>query len=175
MSTPTIDDSLSIAEELLGDLPDRIEPFHPSVGGDDSHSFRLWAGQDEMLLKIKRDPYSPVGVYFHGRVKEAGVPVPELVSFDPDGGPNGEACVLWEWVERMPAEWQHPQPCPYDEAEFGELLRRIHDLRFDGPFGFLGDEPPALSSPCLPDCGPTSASWAPGSSPARCSSRANSV
>ena len=88
-----------------------------------------------MLLKVKKDPGSPVGVYFHARLKDAEVPVPELIAFDAAAGAAGEACAVWEWVEGVPAEWQAGDACPYDEAEFGTLLRRIHDLRYDGPFG----------------------------------------
>ena len=156
---PTLEQSLSIAEQLLDRRPDCIEPFHPTVGGNDSHSFRLWVDGDAMLLKIKKRPGSPIGVYFHSRIKGAGVPVPELISFSRNAGPGGEACAIWEWIEGEPAEWEPDEPCPYDETEFGEILRRIHDLRFDGPFGFLGDDPPASSSPCLPDCGPVSEFW----------------
>jgi len=145
---------------MLGRCPDRIEPFRPTVGGDDSYGFRLSAGGDEMLLKIKKRPGSPVGLYFHGRLKQAGLPVPELIAFGSNAGPGGEACAIWEWVEGKPAEWGPGEPCPYDEAEFGELLRRIHDMRFDGPFGFLGDHTPTRSFATHPDLGPVSESWA---------------
>jgi len=148
-----------IAEGMLGRCSDRVESFWPAVGGDDSYSFRLRLGRDQMLLKIKKQPGSPVGVYFHRRLKEAGIPVPELIAFDPKGGPNGEACAIWEWVEGEPAEWGPGEPCPYDEAELGELLRRIHELRFDGPFGFLGDDLSARAFTPLPDLGPVSECW----------------
>lgn len=146
---PTLRRALSVAEELLGRSPDRTEPFEPSTGDDDSHSFRIWAGGDAMLLKIKKHPGSPIGIYFHGRIKHAGVPAPELITFSPNAGPGGEACAIWKWVKGKPAEWSPEEPCPYDEVEFGELLRRIHDLKFDGPFGFLGDDPPARPFPLV--------------------------
>jgi len=157
--TIALDQALSVAEELLRRRPDRTEPFHPTVGGDDSYSFRLRLGKDEMLLKIKRHPGSPVGLYFHSRLKEAGLPVPELIAFDPNSGPHGEACAIWEWIEGEPAEWGPSQPCPYDEAELGALLHRIHELQFDGPFGFLGDDLSAHAFTPLPDLGPVSESW----------------
>ena len=134
--------------------------FCPAVGGDDSHSFRLWTGGNGALLKIKKRPGSPIGVYFHSRIKDAGIPVPELIAFGPHAGPGGEACAIWEWVDGEPAEWASDAPCPYDEAAFGEVLRRIHDLRFDGPFGFLGDDPPARSFTSPFALGPVSDSWA---------------
>ena len=37
MSNLTFDQSLSVAEDLLGRRADRIEPFHPTIGGNDSH------------------------------------------------------------------------------------------------------------------------------------------
>jgi len=148
------------AEKLLGRHPDHLEPYHPSVGGDDSHAFRVWLGREAMLLKIKKRPGSPVGVCFHRRLKEAGLPVPELIAFSADAGPGGEACAIWEWIEGAPAAWEHPELCPYDEAEFGGLLRRIHELRADGRFGLLADEPGRPVPPAHPDLGPTSESWA---------------
>ncbi len=148
-----------IAARLLGRSPGRIEAFRPAVGGDDSYSFRLRSGRAEMLLKIKKHPGSPVGLYFHSRLKEAGLPVPGLIAFSPDAGPNGEACAIWEWVEGEPAEWGPGEPCPYDEAELGELLRRIHNLEFHGQFGFLGDDLSARSFTPFPDLGPISDTW----------------
>lgn len=155
----TSEQAQSLIRELLGRWPDRIEPFVPSVGGDDSHSFRLWADAKPLLLKVKKQPESPIGVYFHARIQEVGIPVPELVAFSPHAGPNGEACAVWEWIEGNPAEWAPGEPCPYDEAEFGELLRRIHELGFDGPWGLLGDNPAERSFTSHPDLGPVSDSW----------------
>jgi aminoglycoside phosphotransferase (APT) family kinase protein len=157
---PGRDAALQIAETLLGRFADRVEHFEPNVGGNDSHSFRLWLGADAMLLKIKKHRRSPVGVYFHRRLKDAGLPVPELIAFDPKGGPGGETCAIWEWIDGDPAEWGPCDPCPYDEAELGELLRHIHDLEFDGPFGYLGDDVSARSFTPYPDLGPVSESWA---------------
>ena len=156
---PGHDAALEISETLLGRSPQRIESFQPAVGGNDSHSFRLWLDGEAMLLKIVRQPGKPVGVYFHNRLRQAGLPVPELIAFDPKGGPGGEVCAIWEWIEGKPAEWGPCDPCPYDEAELGELLRRIHDLEFEGPFGFLGDDLSARSFAPCPDLGPISESW----------------
>jgi len=159
-TTPSENQGLLVAESMLGHRPDRLEAFHPTFGGDDSHAFRLWVGTDQMLLKIKRRPGSPVGIYFHRRLREAGLPVPEMVAFAPNAGPNGQACVIWDWIEGRPTEWGAGEPCPYDEAELGQLLRRVHDLRFDGPFCFLGDDPPSPSSFSYLDIGPVTDSWA---------------
>ena len=156
---PTDAQAFAITERLLGRAPDRMEAFRPRVGGDDSHGFRLWRQGEAMLLKIKKQPGSPVGVYFHRRLREAGLPVPELIAFDATAGPAGEACAIWEWVEGRPAEWGPGEPCPYDEAELGQLLRRIHELRFDGPFGCLGDDPTARSFSSHPGLRPVSDTW----------------
>jgi hypothetical protein len=43
--------------------------------------------------------------------------------------------------------------------EFGQLLRRIHELRFDGPFGLLGDDLGARTYASHPDLGPVSETW----------------
>ena len=148
-----------VAEKLLGRPPDRIEPFHPKVGGDDSYSFRVWADGDAMLLKIKKEPGSPAGVYFHRRIADAGVPVPTLVAYDLSAGPDGQACALWEWIPGKPAAWGEGEPCPYDEREFGELLRRVHALGFEGPLGLIGDQPPQDSFTSHPDLGPIADTW----------------
>ena len=144
--------ALAVAERMLGRRPDRVEPFQPAVGGDDSYSFRLWVGSDAMLLKIKKRPGSPIGVYFHRRLKDAGVPVPELIAFDAGAGPNEQASAIWEWIDGKAAQWQPDGPCPYDEGEMGEILRRIHELKFDGDFGFLGDDISNRTFTCTPDC-----------------------
>jgi aminoglycoside phosphotransferase (APT) family kinase protein len=115
-------------------------------------------GVDRLLLLVKKRPGSPIGVYFHRRLKQAGLPVPELVAFGRNSGPNGEACAIWDWVEGVPAEWDASQSCPYDEFQLGELLRRVHSLRFEGAYGFLGDDIQERTF-SLPDLGPTSPTW----------------
>ncbi len=159
MPEVTDDQAWSVAERLLGRRPDRLEAFRPTVGGNDSISFRVRAGEDVMLLKVKKRPGSPVGVYFCRRICEAGVPVPELIAFDAAAGPDGQACALWEWVDGVPAEWSPGEPCPYDEAELGEILRRIHDLTFDGDFGFLGDDPSRRTYMLTQELAATSKTW----------------
>ena len=159
MSEPTLEEALSTAEKLLSRCPDRIERFYPSRGGSDSYTFRLWLASDPMLLKIMKRPGDPVGVYFHSRLRNAGLPVPELIAFSGTGGPFGQACAVWEWVEGQPVNWRKREPCPFDEAEFGELLRRIHELTFDGPFGFLGDDLSHRSFSWSPDIRPACQKW----------------
>lgn len=160
MSNSTLDHAWTIAEQLLARRPDRLEPLEPAVGGTDSCCFRLWVRRDAMLLQIRRHADSPIGVCFHNRLRMAGIPVPDLVAFDVAAGPDGQACAIWEWVEGEPAEWEPGQPCPYDEAELGWLLRRIHDVPCERPFGLLGDDPAkGPPRPNCPDLGPTSDSW----------------
>ena len=156
---PSLPQAHAIARELLKATAERLAPFRPAVGGDDSWSFRLWCGGRPMLLKVKRRPGSPVGVCFHRRAREAGVPVPELLAFSPDAGPRGEACAVWEWVDGVPAEWGEGEACPYDEAELGRLLRRVHDVRCGLPYGLLGDDPASRGYTSHPDLGPVSDTW----------------
>ncbi len=59
-----------------------------------------------------------------------------------------------DYVEGDQANWLELKTCPYDEAQCGDLLRRIHGLEFDGPFCFLGDEHP------VSQLGPAVESWA---------------
>jgi aminoglycoside phosphotransferase (APT) family kinase protein len=78
-------------------------------------------------------------VYFHARLRQASVPVPELVSFSADAGPSGAACGIFEWVEGIPAEFDSHECPPYGETEFGRVLRTIHGLRHARGFGRLDD------------------------------------
>jgi aminoglycoside phosphotransferase (APT) family kinase protein len=148
-----------IIEHLLGTLPVGIARYRPSVGGDDSYSYRFSAGGERLLLKVKKAPATPVGMYFYQRVKAAGVPVPDLWAFAPDAGPEGQACAIWSWVDGRPAAWGPGQPCPYDEAAFGELLRQIHALRFVGEFGLLGDDLAQRTFSSHPDLKATCGTW----------------
>ncbi|HEX4213155.1 MAG TPA: aminoglycoside phosphotransferase family protein [Candidatus Dormibacteraeota bacterium] len=149
----------AVATALLGRAPSGCQRFRPPAGGADSTTFRLRLGADRMLLTVKRRPGSPVGIRFHALLRAAGLPVPELIAFGPAAGPEGEACAIWEWVEGVPAEWGPGEPCPYDEAEFGELLGRIHGLGFEGDYGFLGDDLEHRAH-TLPGLGPVSSDWA---------------
>lgn len=155
----TVPQARSIAGELLGRAPSDCEPFRPPAGGADSTTFRLRLGTDRLLLMVKRRPPSPVGIYFHARIRDAGLPVPALVAFGGGAGPEGEACAIWEWAEGAPAEWGPGEPCPYDEAELGSLLGRIHALSFGADYGFLGDDLDHRDF-SLPGLGPTSSDWA---------------
>jgi aminoglycoside phosphotransferase (APT) family kinase protein len=156
---PTVQDVRCLIEPLLGVATRDIELYQPPVGGDDSHSFTFSAAGERLLLKVKKRRHSPIGLYFYERIRDAGIPVPELVAFSPTAGPDGQACAIWSWMEGRPAEWQPGEPCPYDEAEFGSLLRRIHDLRFDGPFGLLGDDLAHRTFTSHPDLRPVSQTW----------------
>lgn len=161
MTATTVEQAQRIAETLLGRRPDRLEIFKPAVGGNDTHSFRFHVRNDTMLLQVKRRAGSPFGICFHSRLRRAGVPVPDLIAFDAAAGPAGEACAIWEWVDGQAAEWAPGQPCPYDEAEFGSLLRRIHDLPEERPLGLIGDDLANRPAVCgHPDLGPVSDTWA---------------
>lgn len=153
------DQAQELVERLLGMRPLDLVRYTPEVGGDDSYSYRLTGGGQQLLLKVKKASGTPIGLYFYQRVKAAGVPVPDLVAFAPDAGPEGQACAIWSWVDGRPATWEAGEPCPYDEAAFGELLRQIHDLRFDGPFGLLGDDLAHRTFSSHPDLRATSETW----------------
>jgi hypothetical protein len=160
MSEVSLAQAHEIAASLLGGRRVKVRRFYPPVGGDDSHSFRLWLDGRPLLLKIKQEPGSPIGLVFYERLREAGLPVPELLAFASQGGPRRQACALWSWVEGRPAHWEGGQPCPYNEAEFGALLRRIHELRLEGaPFGVLGDDLETRGTLSHPDLGPLSDRW----------------
>ena len=137
---PTVAAALEIARNLLGRPADSVRRYIPPHGGGASFSYRLRSAGQEMLLKISKWPDQPIGVYYHRRLREAGVPVPELLAFGPGAGPAGQACALFEWVEGIPAEFDCADRPPYDEAQLGEILRTVHDIPHHTGFGSLDDE-----------------------------------
>lgn len=71
-----------------------------------------------------------------------GLPAPELLYADRPG--------RWAVMRRLPGmpihdEYEDWERCPYDEAEFGALLARIHSVRPSG-YGPIDDEGRALFS-----------------------------
>lgn len=108
MTKPKLSQARGIARRLLNRRIERIEAIRPAAEGDDSYSFRLWTGGRAMLLRVKRRPGSPLGLYFHRRVREAGMSAPELYAFDPAAGPSGQACAIWQWAEPLPTRPGEP-------------------------------------------------------------------
>lgn len=149
----------AIVERMLGEPPDVVTEFIPKVGGDDSYGFRLRMRGEPCLLKVKREPGTPIGLVFFRLIRSAGVPVPDLIAYSPNAGPERQACAIWSWVDGRPATWGPGELCPYDEAELGRILRRIHDLEFTGEYGLLCDDLSRRTFASHPDLGPTSASW----------------
>lgn len=157
---PTNEEAGSVASSILGRSPCRTECLWPKIKTNDCYTYRIWVSETPMLLKISKRPDVPMGLYFYQRLREAGIPVPELIAFSPDAGPAGQACAVWEWVEGISSRnWTEGEPCPFDEAEFGELMRRIHELEFDGQFGLLGDDPSRRGYTWGPSIRPASDSW----------------
>ena len=142
-----------IVEELLGHPADHIEAFKPPSGGLGSWSFRLRHGDDDLYMKLNHRPDTPLGIHFHTGLRQAGLPVPELVAWYRGAGPEELPCAIWEFIDGDQANWLKTRSCPYDESQCGELLRQIHDLAFDGPYCFLGDEGPVSTY------GPSTESW----------------
>ena len=60
MAKTSIDDARAISERMVGRSIDRFEPLDPPRG-DTSYNFRLWIGDDPMLLKIMRRADLPMG------------------------------------------------------------------------------------------------------------------
>ena len=139
-AAPTVADASEITRKLLGRPADSVSRHIPPHGGGASFSYRVSSAGREMLLKVNKGPREPVGAYYYGRLREAGVPVPALVAFSSGAPPAGQACALFEWVEGVPAEFGCADRPPYDEAQLGEILRTIHDLRYQDGFGRLDDE-----------------------------------
>jgi len=136
--TPSNEDAKRLAAAMLGGSVQQVVP-HRSRFGDASWRFRIRAGRVEMLLKINRRPGAPIGAYYHQKLQDAGVPVPMMVGWAPDGWAGTNACALYEWIEGTPVEFGPNERPPYDEAEMGRILRAIHDIGHEDGFGRLDD------------------------------------
>jgi len=135
---PSIDDAARLAADLLDGDVRQVEP-HQSRFGDASWRYRVEARAGQMLLKINRRSGVPVGAYYHGRLSEAGVPVPRMIDWRSDGWAEDHACALYEWVDGVPVDFALEQEPPYDEAQMGEILRAIHGITHEDGFGRLND------------------------------------
>lgn len=74
------------------------------------------------------------------RAKEVGVPAPEIIFSD--------RVLRWTVMKRLPgiaidSRYEAWQRCPYDEKEFGIILKRLHSIRPSG-YGPIDDEGKAL-------------------------------
>lgn len=136
---PTIAEASRITEKLVGHAAEPVTAYLPPYGGDASFCFRCHVSGRQAFLKINKAQTQPIGVYYHRRLREAGIPVPELIAFSADAGPDGQACALFEWVEGTPAEVDDSGKPPYDEAELGTVMRAIHGIAHDRGFGPLDD------------------------------------
>ena len=137
--SPTLDDAREIATQLLGEPVDSVAHAEETRFGDRSHRFRVRAGGDDLLLKINKQPGQPIGAWYHGRLLEAGVPVPEMPAWSPDAAPGGRACALYQWVEGTPVDFNPEDAPPYDVAQMGAIVRTIHDIRHQDGYGHLDD------------------------------------
>ena len=136
---PTLDDAREIATGLLGEPVDSVSHPEETRFGDASHRFRVRAGGEDLLLKINKRPGQPVGAWYHGKLVEAGIPVPGMPAWSPDAAPGGRACALYEWVEGMPVDFRPEDPPPYDVAQMGAIVRAIHDITHRDGYGHLDD------------------------------------
>jgi len=129
------------AGEMLGFSPDDVERVRPRPGACEPYCYRVRKGTDTTFLKIQRNAQAePVGLYFHRRLREAGLPVPKLIHLDRGDEHEGRGASIWEYVAGIQAHFPDGS-CLLDETECVERLREIHELSFDGPFCFLGDVP----------------------------------
>ncbi len=117
-----------------------IEPEPIATGGSHSHVFARNTEAGELVLRVCKGwqgwwtGYFPDRVDQHmwvdqawavQRAREAGVPAPEIISSD--------RADRWTLMRRLPgvavdAEYESWQCCPYDEKEFGVILRRLHAI-----------------------------------------------
>jgi aminoglycoside phosphotransferase (APT) family kinase protein len=124
-------DPIVLAHELLGRLPDAIEPL---VMWTDRATHQVTIGAERFVVKTD-DDRSTVAREVEGqrRAATAGVPVPEILAAVDDA-------FAMRWVDG-PTLTEHPTSDAWRDT--GERIRIAHDLGGEPPFGtgFGGFEP----------------------------------
>jgi aminoglycoside phosphotransferase (APT) family kinase protein len=148
--------SLSALSKALGIDIRAMEPEPIASGGAHSQVYACQTADGEMILRIGQGKQGFYTHYFPERVdwrnwsdqhwaitraRQAGVPAPEVVASD-----RATGALLMRRLPGIPIDSRYDevwQGCPYDEWEFGVLLRRLHSVRPSG-FGPIDDHGTAL-------------------------------
>ncbi len=121
-----------------------IEPEPIATGGLHSQIFACNSEAGQLILRVCKGSqgwwtaYFPARVDQHmwvdqawavGKARQAGVPAPEIVLSD--------RAERWTVLRRLPgvavdADYESWQGCPYNEEEFGAILKRLHTITPSG-------------------------------------------
>ena len=136
--------SIEQLSQLTGCVVRAIEPEPVGVGGRHSNVFALESDRGDLILRICKGDQGYYTRYFPDRVdqarwvnqewatreaRRAGVPAPEIIATDRD-----RRLVV---MHRLPGvaidhEYEDWQGCPYDEEQFGAILKRLHAVEPTG-------------------------------------------
>jgi len=141
--------------DLLGFLVHDVRQEPVASGGQHSHIFACASEIGDLVLRICKGRQGFYTDYFPdlvdperwmdqwwatSRAREAGVPAPEIIWSD--------RRLRWVAMRRLPGvpidgEYETWHGCPYDEREFGGILRRLHGVTPAG-YGPIDDDGRAL-------------------------------
>ena len=126
-------------ERLLNEEVLHLAP-EPHLGGGHSQIFACRTSNGDYILRVCQGQQGYYTHYFphllHGddwldqrwatdAARAAGIPAPQIIRTDRER--------RWVVMTRLPglpidSEYEHWMRCPYDEAHFGDLLQRMHDI-----------------------------------------------
>ena len=130
-------------EDILRTRIEALKPFRSAGGGYHSRIFLVETPGQDYVLKIPKGRQGWHTAYLSEEVRtdrwfdqhwaietahRLGIPAPEIVYSDREAGFVVMTRLPGEYV-RDYEEWDG---CPYDEAEFGSVLRRLHSVSLDG-------------------------------------------
>ncbi|HIG18455.1 MAG TPA: hypothetical protein EYQ31_14885 [Candidatus Handelsmanbacteria bacterium] len=111
MERPELHVVKSLIEELTGSAPEIVEGVKPPSGGLESWSYRLRSQGQHLYLKVNYAPNTTLGVQFNRRLRQAGIPTPEIVAWSPSALPTGLPCIL-RLCRRRPGELARAEDLP---------------------------------------------------------------
>lgn len=145
MTGLTLQMSLADLSTALGVEIRAVEPEPITSGGAHSTVYACQTVDGDMVLRLGHSQQGFYTHYFPDRVdwqnwcdqrwvitraREVGVPAPEVVASD-----RSLRAMLMRRLPGVPIDGRYDEVwrgCPYDEKEFGTLLRRLHSIRTSG-------------------------------------------
>lgn len=144
------DPSPEQVSKLVGCCIRTVDPLDVEFGGHRSRVFECKSEIGDLVLRVCKGQQGYYAGYFRGRIDESkwfdhswavgtardlALPVPEVIATDQSR--------RWVVMRKLPgepihAEYEDWDECPYDERQFGEMLRRLHSAHPKG-FGPIDD------------------------------------
>jgi len=141
--------SIDTLEEALGERIISLTVLPGAEAGAHSQVFALRTTGDEYVLRVPKgrqgfctrfvESHIDMANWFDQRwamdlAHGLGIPAPRIICSSRPGASRSTAFVV---MERLPgvaidSTYERWQACPYDEAEFGEILRKLHATTISG-------------------------------------------